>query len=129
MYLSGVRALHIKQGFADPVQNCLRLQHVIRGIKCTQGIPSSSHLPITDGLMLVIWKSLDSQLPDHCMFRAACTLGYFGFLWSAEFTVPSLVGFMSSVHLGIQDISVDASLHRHQGLKDRSIPQGLHHSY
>ena len=91
--LSGVRALHIEQGFTDPLHNCLRLQRVIRGIKCTQGSPSSSRLPITDDLMLVIWKSLNLQPPDHCMFWLACTLGYFGFLRSAEFTVPSLASF------------------------------------
>ena len=68
VYLSGVRALHIEQGFADPLHNCLRLRRVIRGIKRTQGSPSSSRLPITDDLMLVIWKSLNLQLPDHCMF-------------------------------------------------------------
>ena len=62
-YLSGVRALHIEQGFADPLHNCLRLQRVIRGIKRTQGSPSSSCLPITDNLMLVIRKSLNLQLP------------------------------------------------------------------
>ena len=80
VYLSGVRALHIEQGFADPLHNCLRSQRVIRGIKRTQGSPSSSRLPITDDLMLVIRKSLNLQLPDHCMFWAACTLEYFGFL-------------------------------------------------
>ena len=109
VYLSGVRALHIEQGFADPLQNCLRLQRVIRGIKRSQGTPSASRLPITDDLMLVIWKSLDLQLPDHCMFWAAWTLVYFGFLWSAEFTVPSLAGFLTSVYLGVQDISVDST--------------------
>ena len=109
MYLSGVRALHIEQGFADPLHNCLRLQRVIRGIKRTQGSPSSSRLPITDDLMLVIWKSLNLQLPDHCMFWAACTLGYFGFLRSAEFTVPSWASFSPSVHLGVQDLAVDSS--------------------
>ena len=75
VYLSGVRALHIEQGFADRLHNCLRLQRVIHG---TQGSPSSSCLPITDDLMLVIWKSLNLQLPDHCMFWVACTLGYLG---------------------------------------------------
>ena len=135
VYLSGVRALHIEQGFADPLHNCLRLQRVIRGIKRTQGSPSSSRLPITDDLMLVIRKSLNLQLPDHCMFWAACTLGNFGFLRSAEFTVPSLAtpplpgsfgraGYRS----GLQHSSLVHPRH-YQGVQDRSVPQGLLHSY
>lgn len=79
VYFCSVRALHIEQGFADPLQNCLRLQRVIRGIKRTQGSSSPSHLPITDHLRLVICKSLYVQLPDHCMFWAACYLGVFWF--------------------------------------------------
>ena len=58
--------------------------------------------------MLVIWQSLDLHLPDHCMFWAACSLGYFGFLRASEFTVPNLPSFSSSLHLGVQDISVDS---------------------
>ena len=57
VYLSGVRALHIDHGFPDPLINCLRLQRVVRGIKRCQGSSSSSRLPITDDLMLVIWQS------------------------------------------------------------------------
>ena len=95
----GVRALHIEQGFSDPLQNCLRLQWAVRGIKYSQGLPSTNRLPITDSLMLVIWKSLDLHLPDHCMFWAACTLGYFGFLRSAELTVPTLSSFSPKTDL------------------------------
>jgi len=109
VYLSGVRALHIEQGFPEPLMNCLRLQRVVRGIKRCQGSPSL-RLPITDDLMLVIWRSLDLRLPDHCMFWAACSLGYFGFLCASEFTVPNLSNFPSSLHLGVQDIAVDSPL-------------------
>ena len=108
VYLSGVRALHIEQGFSDPLANCLRLQRVVRGIKRCQGSSSSSRLPITDDLMLLIWRSLDLHLSDHLMFWAACTLGYFGFLRTSEFTVPSLASFSPSLHLGVQDIAVDS---------------------
>ena len=56
---------------------------------------------------MVIWQSLNMACSDHCMFWAACTLGYFGFLCSAEFTVPSLASFSASLHLTVQDIGVD----------------------
>ena len=108
VYLSGFRALHIDHGFADPLINCLRLQRVVCGITRCQGSSSSSRLPITNDLMLVIWQSLDLHLPDQCMFWAACSLGYFGFLCASEFTVPNLPSFSSSLHLGVQDISVDS---------------------
>ncbi|CAH3030550.1 unnamed protein product, partial [Porites evermanni] len=42
------------------------------------------------------------------MFWAACSLGYFGFLRASEFTVPNLPSFSLSLHLGVQDISVDS---------------------
>ena len=88
--------------------SAVRALRVIRGIKHSQGSPSFNCLPITDSLMLVIWRSLDMHIPDHCMFWAACTLGYFGFLRAAEFTVPSLASFSPLIHLTVQDIAVDA---------------------
>ena len=109
VYLSGIRTLHIDQGFPDPPADCLRLQRVVRGIKRCQGAPSSTRLPITDALMLIIWQFLDLSLPDHVMFWAACSLGYFGFLRASGFTVPNLSSFSSSLHLSAQDIAVDSS--------------------
>lgn len=50
------------------------------------------------------------HLLDHCMLWAACTLVYFGFLRAAEFTVPILASFPSSIHLTVQDIAVDGAL-------------------
>ena len=107
IYLSVARSLHIEQGFADPLVDYLRLQRVLRGIKRTQGDTSSLRLPVTDDIMMVIFRSSDLSLPDHCMFRAACTFAYFGFLRSAEFTVPNLVSFSRSIHLGLADVAVD----------------------
>ena len=108
VYLSGVRTLHIEQGFSDPLATCLHLQRVVRRIKRSQGSFSSSRLPITDDLTLLIWRSLDLRLPDHLMFWAACSIGYFGFLRASEFMVPSLASVSPSYHLGVQDIAVDS---------------------
>lgn len=64
-------------------------------------------LPITDGIMLVIFKSLSSTY-DHIIFWAACTLTYFGFLRLGEFMVPSLECFSADLHLVLDDIAVDS---------------------
>ena len=88
--------------------NCLRLHRVVLGIKRSQGSSSAVRLPITDSLMIVIFKSLDLQLHDHCMFWAACNLAYFGFLRSAELSVPSLAAFSPSIHLAVSDVAVDS---------------------
>ena len=108
VYLSAVRSLHIDQGFPDPLVDCLGLQRVLRGIKRTQGDADSLRLPVTDDVMVAIFRALDLRLPDHCMFWAACNFAYFGFLRSAEFTVPSLANFSPAIHLGVDDIVVDS---------------------
>ena len=110
VYLSGVRALHIEQGVPNPLANCLCHQPVVHGTKCCHGSPSTNRPPITNDLMLVVWHSLDLHLLDHCIFRAACSLGYFGFLRASEFrtTTYNLPSLMSSLHLGVQDIAVDS---------------------
>ena len=108
IYLSAIHSLHIEQGFADPLVDCLRLQRVLRGIKRTQGDTSSLRLPVTEDIMMVIFRALDLSLPDHCMFWAACNLAFFGFLRSAEFTVPNLASFSPSIHLGLDDVAVDS---------------------
>ena len=68
VYFSGVRALYIKQGLQDLLLKFLRLQRVIQGIKRMQGSMSSSRLPITDNLVLVIWKSPEQNIPDHAQY-------------------------------------------------------------
>jgi len=37
------------------------------------------------------------------------TWRYFGFLHSAEFTVPNLASYVPSIHLGVEDVAVDSS--------------------
>ena len=111
VYLSAIRSLHVEQGFPGPMPNCLRLQRVMREIKRFQGSPVSSRLPITDSVMTVIRQALKvTSPPTNCMFWAACTLSYFGFLRSTESTVSNLASLSSTIHLSVADIAVDCSL-------------------
>jgi len=89
--------------FSDPLLNCLRLQQVIRGIKCYKGSPAAHRLPITDSILLVFHQVLDLSSYDHSMFWA-CSLGYFGFLCSTEFTVSNLAGFLPDIQLSVVNI-------------------------
>ena len=111
VYLSAVRSLHVDKGFPDPLENCLRLQRVVRGIKRSQGsLPANPRLPISSNILRIIHSALDLTSFDDHMFWAACLLAYFGFLRSAEFTVPSLSAFDPSRHLSVRDIAVDVPL-------------------
>ena len=108
VYLSAVHALHIWQGFSDSLVDCLGLQRVLREIKRPQGDSSSLRLPVTDDIMMVIFRALDLTHLDHCMFWVACNLAYFGFLRSTEFTVPNLASDVHAIHLGVADVAVDS---------------------
>ena len=106
-----MRSLYVDQGFPDPLENCLRLQRVVRGIKRSQGaLPSRPRLPVSSYILHIIYSALDLNSFDNVMFWAACLLAYFGFLRSAEFTVSSSSVFNPSVHLSVSQVSVDVPL-------------------
>ena len=100
------------KGFPDPLENCLRLQRVVRGIKHSQGsLPANPRLPLSSNILRMIHSALDLNSFDDHMFWAACLLAYFGFLRSAEFNVPSLSAFDPSRHLSVRDIAVDVKFY------------------
>lgn len=76
VYLSAVHSLHINNGFPDPLVNRLHLQPLIYGIKCVQGSPIPSHLPITMELMRVLQKAFDFNNTDRIMLLVACCVGF-----------------------------------------------------
>ena len=51
VYLSAVRSLRIERGYADPLKGCLRLQHVVKGIKRCKGSSLDRRLPITPHIL------------------------------------------------------------------------------
>ena len=80
----------------------------MRGVKRSQGSPVACWLPITETILDVIRQAVDVNLHYHCVFWAACTLGYFGLLRSAEFTVPNPASLSPALHLTVTDVAVDS---------------------
>ena len=73
-----------------------------------RGDSRATRHPVTDSKLLIIFKSLGLNIPDHIMFWAACNLAFFGFLCSGEFMVPTLASFSPDVHLSLKDIAFDS---------------------
>lgn len=109
VYLAGVRSLHLEQGFKNPLENCLRLEQVIRGIKRKQGMTTRPRLPITADIMRRIHDILDLSNYSDALFWAASCTGFFGFLRCGEFTTTS-PAFDPKIHLSVDDIQVDRSV-------------------
>ena len=109
VYLSAVRSLHVYHGFPGPLEHCIQLQRVVRGIKHSQdALPSKP--TICDNILCMIYSAPDLNSFDDVIFWAVCLLAYFCFLWSAKFTAPNLSAFNLSLHLSVSDVSVDIPL-------------------
>jgi len=83
-----------KQGFPDPLLNCLHLQRVLRGI--TQGSPAAHQLPVMDSIMDIIYLVLDLSIHDHCTLQSSQCQTWLPFplpsIWRlADIAVDSMV--------------------------------------
>ena len=84
VYLFAVRNLHIEQGFPNPLEGCLQLERLMRGIKRVYTEGPNQRLPITPMLLRSFGNHLNLSHYDHAMLWAAMLLAFFGFLRSAE---------------------------------------------
>ena len=107
VYLASVRSLHVDRGFPDPLNDTPRLHRVLRGIQRSSASPRSSRLPVTQPILLAIQSAFSLAVFDHCMFWAACSLAFFGFLPVSEFTCFG--PFDPRIHLSLSDVWFDPS--------------------
>ena len=106
VYLAGVRALHVENGFGNPLDDCLRLQRVVRGIKHVQGTGTQPRLPITVAILRRLYSLIDISAYHDALMWAACCIECFGFLRCGEFTTTS-TAYDPKVHLSLNDVKVD----------------------
>ena len=104
VYLAGVRSLHIENGFTNPLEKCLRLERVIRGVKRKQG--TGTRLPITEAILHRLHSLLTQSNYSDSLFWAACCTGFFGLLQCGEFTTASS-SYDPKTHLSLEDVKVD----------------------
>ena len=111
LYLSALRFFQVIHGGNDPSMDSFpQLHYVLRGFSRVQ--PKSSRprrLPITVNILGALFRVWSATPPRYntTMFWAACTLGFFGFLRSGEFTVVP-----GGTHLPLSPSDVRVDSHR-----------------
>ena len=105
VYLAGVRLLHLEDGLANPLNNCLRLESVIRAIKLAQGTTERQRLPVTFAVLERFYSLLDLNKYDDALIWATCCTAFYGFLRFGEFATSSNK-FDARVHLELSNAKV-----------------------
>ena len=97
-YLSGVKSTHILNGSGIPsMEECPRLQMALRAIEMASDAPKPK-LPITLAILKNVKCVMSDDYNNEFMW-AAMTLGMFGLLRAAEFTVTHVSGFHPDINM------------------------------
>ena len=119
LYMASIRFFHIENNLPNPFWDAPLLHLLLQGIKCSVGLSSKRHLPITMSLLRNLKSELaqapDILLRDKLMLWSTFTLAFFAFLRSSGFTSPSTSHFNALSHLSASDISFtsDGSISLH----------------
>jgi len=106
VYLAAVRSWHIDNGYSDPTTGRLQLARVLRGAQRVASQPRRRRLPLTIEILRRIWPVEVDRGWDDVMFRAALSLGFFGFLRLGELAlVSATTTFDPKLHPTISDLS------------------------
>lgn len=116
-YLAALRHSRLMSNPAclEPSLYSQHLKVLLRGIKRVNASHNARiRLPITASIMHRIKGGLQAGKPplheySRVLLWAACCVGYFGFLRTAEFLTPDDVPFSDTTHLSLADISLDQS--------------------
>ena len=104
-YLSAIRQLQIRVGLPDPDSERMPwLQRMLRGVKTTrgkEGRPTQRKRPITAQIMRHLRGIMGEE---NTMLWAGCSVAFFGFLRTGEFTVLSQGEYDPEVHLNVGDV-------------------------
>lgn len=107
VYLNGVRALHIKSGFAVPPIAGDRIKLVLKGIS-ENSPPPQQKWPITYKLLSQMFALL-SQTYQDILWKAVFSMAFFGCMRAAEFTIPKEGAFDPALHLCQSDVQFATS--------------------
>ena len=101
-YLAGVRHFLVVNSAGNPLQDKLRLQLALVGIRRWKPKAGGTRLPITLLVLRAIKKVLDAAATDYQnILLWACCVRFFGFMRSGEFTLISATAFNPTCHLSI----------------------------
>jgi len=110
VYLAGVRALHISNGFHSPFTNTIKLNQTLRGIEREHSTIITQKLPITFDLLCKLYAFIDFSDIDNIVYWSAMTLAHFLLLRAGEFVVTD----PSQTILSINDIEINLTEDRRE---------------
>ena len=104
VYLSGVRNLHIANGYAPPDRS-ESLKLLLSGAKKLSA-PPERKLPITYSILCLICQKIKSRVDESMLTAAFCTC-FYGCLRSGEICITPGTIFNKDIHLCVSDVEID----------------------